>query len=557
VADQANTERLLLLAPTARDGRLSLTLFAQAGMLCTLCSDMAHLCTLIAQGAGAVMLHEEALRNGGLTTLTATLTQQPVWSDLPIIVLVSSQTTLATSGKLHQLLGSCIILERPVRVGTLLSAVQSALRSRRRQYQIRFLHEAGQLLTASLDQKTLLANVTTLLVRHLADACTVYLVEDGTLQRVAEGFANQRHAQLAATLQQRQPAAPRTAPLWRVIEQQQPDLQEHIDLEALIERIPDPAQQQILAEIGVRSHVLMPLLVRGRATGVLALAMIASGRQFSPADLPFLHEFTNRLAPVIDNLRLYAAEQQARVAAEQATKARDELIAMVSHDLQNPLTTLLGQAQLIRRRMTNFDGDTLRVGRGIEAIERAALHMRSQILTLLDGIRARAGQPLLLQRSLVDMVALIKTVVNNLSQTAHHHRFQIDYSDEVIMAELDLVRMERVLENLLANAVKYSPDGGVIRIRLATITEAETGYVMLQVQDQGIGIPADELRSIFEPFKRAANARDHIEGTGLGLASVWQIVQSHGGQVRVESTLGQGSTFILTLPLVSPAVTAA
>jgi K+-sensing histidine kinase KdpD len=556
VADQGILERLLLLAPTARDGRVSLALFAQAGIHCILCKDIPEVCILLEQGAGAMMLPEEALHGNGLATLSQSIAHQAVWSDIPIIVLISSQTALATADRLHQLLGNCVLLERPVRIGTLLSAAQSALRSRRRQYQVRFLNEAGQLLITSLEQHSLLARLTALIISQLADACTVYLVEHGTLQIAAEAFANQYHAQLAARLQQYQPADSRMAPLWRIIEEQQPDLQEHIDLEALLKRLPDPDQQQIVSTIGVRSHVLMPLLVRGQAIGVLALAMIDSGRHFSAADLPFLHELAHRLAPVIDNLRLYAAEQQARHSAEQATKARDDLIAMVSHDLQNPLTALLGQSQLIRRRLAHDTHDIARIIRGVDAIERAALRMRSQIATLLDGIRARAGQHLELRRELVDLVPFVQAAVNTFRQTTPSHEIRFTASHAILLAEIDVDRMERVLDNLITNAIKYSPEGSIIAITLTSALSNGQNLASIEVQDAGFGIPADELAAIFEPFKRGTNVRDHIRGTGLGLASVQQIVESHGGRVNVTSQVSKGSTFAVLLPIAATNSTA-
>lgn len=544
--DQTYEERVLLLAPTARDGRLSVALFAEAGIACTLCCDLAALCVAIKEGAGVVLIHEEALRHGGLAQLAASLAEQPVWSDLPVLVLVASQLADSTTAALRQNLGNLLVLERPIRIVTLLSAVQTALRTRHRQYQVRLLTDVGQIFAASLGMQPSLERIAALLVPQVADVCIVYMVERGKLRRASQAWRKPEDAELAAVLKEND-----EAPLWHVLQTGRPDLRPTINLVTHDALLQDAEQQERIAQIGVHSHVLLPLMVQDRGFGVLALGMNESNRHFSEADLPFLRELTGRLAPALENLRLQDAEQQARAEAEQAIRARDELLALVSHDLKNPLTALLGQTQLLQRRVVALGDNAERFGRGLAVIERAALRMQAQTNTLLDAMHLQNGQPLDLQRAPIDLVALARAAVESFDQATTKHTLQFETDHKHLIADIDASRLDSVLDNLLSNATKYSPAGGVIAISLRSDHRNGELYAVLRVQDSGLGIPADDLPHLFAPFRRAANVRGTIEGTGLGLASVRQIIEAHGGSVEVESTLGQGSTFVFALPIVA------
>lgn len=547
--ERTHEERVLLLPPTARDGRLTTAFLAEAGIACVICADIPALCAAIEQGGGVVVLHEEALGRAGLQQLVTSLIAQPVWSDLPIIVLVGSVPRDGIDVQLRQQLGNVLLLERPVRIATLLSAVQTALRTRRRQYQVRLLADVGQLLTSSLDAQATLDQLPTLLVPRIADVCSLYLVENGNLRRASQGWRDPQRAEFAAMLGRNTTAEASMAAIWQVIRQGAPDLREAIESDTLLALELNAKQRELVAQIGIHSHVLLPLIVQGRATGVLALGMNVSSRKFSAADLPFMGELTDRLAPALENLRLYAAEQHARAEAEQAISARDELLALVSHDLKNPLTSLLGQTQLLQRRVSGQTSDNERLGRGLAIIERSALRMRAQINTLLDAIHLRAGQQLDLQRVPVELVAFIYAAVESFDQTTERHTLRFETSCERLAVDLDTARFERVIDNLLSNAVKYSPSGGAVVVTLGSEQHASGTFAVVRVQDWGLGIPADELPHLFAPFRRATNVRKQIDGTGLGLVSVRQIVEAHEGWVDVQSVAGQGSVFTVALPV--------
>jgi signal transduction histidine kinase len=163
----------------------------------------------------------------------------------------------------------------------------------------------------------------------------------------------------------------------------------------------------------------------------------------------------------------------------------------------------------------------------------------------------QAGQPLALARASIDLVALARQLVAEHHYVALQHRIEVRAHVPTLFGDWDATRLERVLANLLSNAIKYSPQGGPITLALTQESTDVGGFAVLAVQDQGLGIPPDELARIFEPFQRATNVVGRIAGTGIGLASVRQILEQHGGTITVTSEVGIGSTFTVRLPLTS------
>lgn len=257
--------------------------------------------------------------------------------------------------------------------------------------------------------------------------------------------------------------------------------------------------------------------------------------------------------------RKHAEAERARLAsaraeAEASLRARDETLATISHDLRTPLTSIRGLAQLIKRRLTRGVGMspeelTERLGR----IEEQTALMARMIDDLLDVARIEAGRPLELRREACDLVALVQKSAADVQRTTARHQLHVFADTAPIVGSVDAARLERVVMNLLTNAVKYSPDGGDIELTVRPETvRPETGsgrWAVLEVRDAGIGIPAEDLPRIFERFYRASNVGDQLRGTGLGLAGARQIVEQHGGEISVSSEPGAGTTFAVRLPL--------
>lgn len=235
--------------------------------------------------------------------------------------------------------------------------------------------------------------------------------------------------------------------------------------------------------------------------------------------------------------------------AEAALRARDELTVMLSHDLKNPLTAVLGQAQLMRRRLKSGEIDRARLLRGLGSVEEAAGQMHAILDELLDMARLQAGRTLQLERQAIDLVALVRHVVERIQVWTEHHQLCVTSDLPELTSVCDERRIERVVENLLGNAIKYSPRGGSVTVSVERQERAGRTCAVVAVIDEGMGIPSADLPLIFERFQRGGNTTRRIPGTALGLASARRIVEQHGGTIEVTSVEGQGSTFTICLPL--------
>jgi len=171
------------------------------------------------------------------------------------------------------------------------------------------------------------------------------------------------------------------------------------------------------------------------------------------------------------------------------------------------------------------------------------------ISELLDLSRLEMGQPLTLRLAPTNLVDLVGRAVVEHQQTTQRHDLRVETGEATLVGKFDAVRLGRVLDNLLGNAIKYSPDGGNIMVSVTREEITGGGYALLAVHDEGIGIPADDQPRVFERFQRARNAVGRLSGSGIGLANVRQIVEQHGGTIGLQSREGVGSTFTVRLPL--------
>ena len=235
-------------------------------------------------------------------------------------------------------------------------------------------------------------------------------------------------------------------------------------------------------------------------------------------------------------------------------RQKDEFLATVSHDLKNPLAGIKGWVQLLNRRAGARLPDTERQRwqQDLSAVEAIATRMAGMLDELLDATHLQMGRPLELRRQPTDLVGLARRVAEDNQQLAEAHVICVQSQLACIEGAWDRPRLERVVGNLVSNAVKYSPDGGDVTLELSREETAGGAWAVLAVSDQGVGIPAEELPRVFERFYRASNVAGQIAGTGIGLAGARQLVEQHGGSISVQSTPGQGSTFIVRLPIEPP-----
>lgn len=233
-------------------------------------------------------------------------------------------------------------------------------------------------------------------------------------------------------------------------------------------------------------------------------------------------------------------------------RADDEHVAFLdalAHDIKNPLSAAKGQMQLARRRVDPDTPDGQRLARNLDAAERSLDRASALLGEVLDVAHFRAGRHLELHYTSVDLVALAASVLEELQARSPDHHLVLETGTSALVGMWDGPRLDRVLRNLLDNAVKFSPEGGEIHLSLEEgALEDGSRWAIMRVKDSGVGIPPDDLERIFERFQRGRNV-GAISGTGIGLTGVRQIVLQHGGTICVESQEGQGATFIVRLPL--------
>jgi signal transduction histidine kinase len=245
-----------------------------------------------------------------------------------------------------------------------------------------------------------------------------------------------------------------------------------------------------------------------------------------------------------ERARLLVREQQARADAEAAVHVRDQFLSIASHELKTPLTSLLGNTQLLRRRAARDNMLSERNQQALEVIEQQAIRLKKLIETLLDISRIQNGQ-LVLSNKQIDLEVLAQRMVREVQPLLRHHTIEFAGVGAPLMVECDELRIEEVLQNIIQNAVKYSPAGGAITVQVGT----QQGQAYVSIGDQGIGIPQQALPHLFQRFYRAENAESrHISGMGVGLYLVKEIINLHGGTIDVASTEGAGSTFTIRLP---------
>jgi signal transduction histidine kinase len=293
----------------------------------------------------------------------------------------------------------------------------------------------------------------------------------------------------------------------------------------------------LIQQLAPRSFIMLPFMVRGAIIGVLSLYATHVARHYTHDDLELAEELARRAAIALENAQLYQE-------AQEAIRERESFLAIASHEVKNPLTTLLGRSQLLQRRLerkTDRPRDLADIGIVIDSAQRI-----NQLLTdLLDVSRVTSGQ-LNVELVPLDISTLIRHVVAEVQPSAPQHRISITEPATMLVIAGDARRLEQVFQNLVSNAIKYSPAGGAITIDIAM----QDSRARIPVSDEGLGIPPDALPNLFKRFYRVARASTgQIGGSGIGLYVVKEIVAGHGGTVDVSSTEGAGSAFTVYLPL--------
>lgn len=247
----------------------------------------------------------------------------------------------------------------------------------------------------------------------------------------------------------------------------------------------------------------------------------------------------------VQQQQLFEREQNARQEAEAAVQTRDQFLSIAAHEIKTPLTTLMINFQMAQRRQLREGEVNQRQRQQWEIVTEQMSRLRSLTDLVFDISRLDSGK-LRIEHDMVDVTALVARVVAATQPTTECHTLVLEKAEMPLVVTGDALRLEQVLNNLLQNAIKYSPDGGAVTVRI----HACDAEVWLSVRDDGIGIPASDLPRLYERFYRASNADPtHINGLGIGLYVANEIVALHGGRIQVTSVEGQGSCFTVQLPL--------
>jgi signal transduction histidine kinase len=296
---------------------------------------------------------------------------------------------------------------------------------------------------------------------------------------------------------------------------------------------------------GQRAALAVPLIRAGQGLGALAVRSTHATARFDDEDARLLSLFGDQAVAALTTAELLDQQRRAVEELERLNSAKSNFVSIVSHEFRTPLTGIQGFSELIRdedltvAETKEYAGD----------INKDAQRLNRMITEMLDLDRMESGR-MTLNRERTDVNAIVAEAAQRLASNTSRHPIQLNLDPELPLIEIDKDKINQVLLNLLSNAVKYSPEGGEITVS----TRVEGQMVHVFVRDSGMGIPADSLEKVFERFSRLeSGATRYIQGTGLGLPISRQIVEMHGGRAWVESTLGEGSVFQFTLPLIAVA----
>jgi len=405
----------------------------------------------------------------------------------------------------------------------------------------RFLAEASRMLGASFDYQTTLASLARLAVPTLADFCTVDMLEaDGRVTRVGVAHVDPAKEPMLFDLGRRfvdrGQDGPAAEHLRRAVMAGEPTLVSEISEEQLLATAVSDEHSQLIMDLKPCSLVAVPLRVGDRTIGVLSLLMSESGRGYGPDDLALAEELARRASLAVENARLFHA-------AEQATRARDEMLGVVAHDLRNPLSTITMVSQML------LDGsapERMAERKQVEIMRRAAERMKRLISDLLDAKRIESGG-LAVDPRPEEVTTVVGDALEMLRPLASSSSVQLDAAvpDGLPRVLVDPARVQQVLSNLVGNAIKFTPPGGSITVSADLAPDG----VCLAVADTGPGIPNEELPHIFGRYWQGKRA--DRRGVGLGLAIAKAIVEAHHGRIWVESQVGAGTSFYFTMPAVS------
>jgi PAS domain S-box-containing protein len=521
---QPRSQAVAILTPSGSDGPVAVRMLHQAGLEAMLCRNMAEMLRCIADGVGALVIAEEALGGRARGELVAMLDGQPAWSDLPTVVLLAEdELSNAIAPGVAQLAAraNVTLLERPVRLATLVTTLRSALRARERQYDVRDSiaerAEAAEVLRESEGRlRAVVLAAPYPLMLHAEDGTILQLSRawcdlsgyPATELTTVRDWTSRAHGEAAGEVD---------ALMRRHLEQSDPD-----------GGVPVPFGERVIRTRDGSLRVWdFQAVMLGRLPDGSSLRLVAAN-------------------DVTEFGRLLASERAARQEAEKANRAKMDFLAVMSHELRTPLNAIGGYTQLLELGIHGPVTEPQR--KALARIKSSEAHLLGLIEDVLNFAKIEAGRvvfdlrPIPVAELVEEVDVLVEPQIREKGLTYQRHEAPPE------SALVDAEKTRQVLLNLLSNAVKFTPAGGCITISFET-REQE---VDININDTGSGIPLDKQETIFEPFVQVHRAYTSTQGgTGLGLAISRDLARAMGGDLRVQSVPEQGSTFVLSLPRAS------
>jgi signal transduction histidine kinase/CheY-like chemotaxis protein len=431
-----------------------------------------------------------------------------------------------------------------------LQRAQLAERERRSTARLRALAEASRVLAAArLDVGSVLAAMAAEILAHVGHACAISLASpDGDWLEMAivqdQDLERERLLrQMAGTLRIRRGEGLSG----KVLATERPVLLPSVAPQELASRAAPSLALRVEA-LGVQSVMCVPLLSSGRVLGTIATTRFGECQPFTADDLSLLEDMADRAALAIENARLHEAEREARARAEDADRRKDEFLAMLGHELRNPLAPLLIATEILRQ----LPAEEKCQAWARDAIARQVAQLSRLVDDLLDVSRINLGRiELRLEPLDLGAVAVQALEASRPLLAERDHQVVVELPAVSVMVRGDAGRLTQAISNLLNNAAKYTDRAGQVRLRVASVGE----QAIVSVSDTGIGISADMLGRVFDLFAQGQEARDRSRGgLGVGLTLVKRLVEMHGGYVQVSSPgEGHGSEFVLGFPRVDAA----
>lgn len=466
-----------------------------------------------------------------------------------------------------------ILLKQPESISLTILEVNRDITDLRRTLQhLRFLTEAGKLLVSSLDYQDILVQVAQHAVPMVADWCRIDLLgEDGKVSPLIITHVDPEKVAWAYELSEKtpyDPDAPNGVPA--VMRNKTSEFFPHISDDLLIASARDEQELALARSIGLSSIITVPIVVQEQGVGAITLVTTETKRHYTPTDLAMAEELASRVSLAMENVRIYRrlqefnanleamvaertaalsksteALQQLNAELQRSNQELEDFAYVASHDLQEPLRKIQAFGNLLQEEY----GPTLGGGKTyLERMRNAASRMQVLIndLLMFSRVTTRA-----LPFSLVDLTVIAQEVLIDLEVLVQATGGVVTI-DQLPIIEADRLQMRQLLQNLIGNALKFhkSDVSPVVHVSAQVHVDPDTAeeQCLIVVEDNGIGFDEKYLDRIFTVFQRL-HGRGEYEGTGIGLAIVRKIVERHWGTISARSTVGEGTTFLVTLPL--------